>query len=416
MNRLILIGNGFDIAHGLKTKYSEFINEFWKKQVIELENNNLKLEWENEFVRFSNNTEPPFIFDSPINSVSDLYDFFKKKNINFIFKNFFLSNISTQLKKNTWVDIEIEYYRSLLKIFNRDDSIHLMHDIKLNSIEDLNNEFNQIKIELVKYLIEIQNNFDVNLPEFLKTKRKITDNIYKKIKIEELTSKKINEFEKLLERKVNESNLKVDLLKSVNCGKFYKINDLANNHLDLFPSNFLFLNFNYTDTENNYEAKDINFDINLLKEKIITSNTIHIHGNLNNEENPIIFGYGDELDENYLKIENLNDNKFLENIKSVKYLETDNYKNLLEFIESDEYQIYIMGHSCGISDRTLLNTIFEHDNCVSIKVFYHKFKKDNESNYTDNFQDIIKNISRNFKDKVKMRDRVVNKKYSSSLT
>ena len=69
-----------------------------------------------------------------------------------------------------------------------------------------------------------------------------------------------------------------------------------------------------------------------------------------------------------------------------------------------------MGHSCGTSDRTLLNTVFESDNCASIKVFYH-IKGDNK----DNFSDIIKNISRNFNDKALMRDRVVNKTYCEPL-
>ena len=30
MNRLILIGNGFDLAHGLKTSYNDFINWYWE--------------------------------------------------------------------------------------------------------------------------------------------------------------------------------------------------------------------------------------------------------------------------------------------------------------------------------------------------------------------------------------------------
>ncbi|MDR0538773.1 MAG: bacteriophage abortive infection AbiH family protein [Tannerellaceae bacterium] len=128
--------------------------------------------------------------------------------------------------------------------------------------------------------------------------------------------------------------------------------------------------------------------------------SIHIHGELNNPQNPIIFGYGDEL------IERLNDNDYLENMKSIKYLETENYKSLLSFINTDDYQIFVIGHSCGISDRTLLNTLFEHDNCASIKVFYHK-----KSDGTDNYSDIIRNISRCFNDKVKMREKVVNKSY-----
>ena len=31
MNRIIIVGNGFDLAHGLKTKYEDFINWYWKQ-------------------------------------------------------------------------------------------------------------------------------------------------------------------------------------------------------------------------------------------------------------------------------------------------------------------------------------------------------------------------------------------------
>jgi hypothetical protein len=40
----------------------------------------------------------------------------------------------------------------------------------------------------------------------------------------------------------------------------------------------------------------------------------------------------------------------------------------------DSFQVLIMGHSCGLSDRTLLNIVFEHNNCRSIKVFITKQK------------------------------------------
>ena len=29
MNRLVIIGNGFDLAHGLPTSYRDFIDDFW---------------------------------------------------------------------------------------------------------------------------------------------------------------------------------------------------------------------------------------------------------------------------------------------------------------------------------------------------------------------------------------------------
>ncbi len=29
MNRLVIIGNGFDLAHGLPTSYKDFIDDYW---------------------------------------------------------------------------------------------------------------------------------------------------------------------------------------------------------------------------------------------------------------------------------------------------------------------------------------------------------------------------------------------------
>ena len=57
-----------------------------------------------------------------------------------------------------------------------------------------------------------------------------------------------------------------------------------------------------------------------------------------------------------------------------------------------------------------LNTLFEHKNCVSIKPYYYK-KEDG----TDNYLELVMNISRNFTDMKLMRDRVVNKTYCEPL-
>src|SRR5690606_28016315 len=180
------------------------------------------------------------------------------------------------------------------------------------------------------------------------------------------------------------------------------LSDDASNYFDLIPEEILFLNFNYTFTEKLYWDY---FKFNpSIPEKDIKLRTIHIHGTTDKyDRNDIIFGFGDEIDEDYKSIENLNENIYLENIKSIKYLETDNYKQLLEFLNADNYQIFIFGHSCGISDRTLLNTLFEHKNCSSIKPFYYQTE-----NGTDNYSDIVRNISRNFSSKASMRDKVVN--------
>jgi hypothetical protein len=69
----------------------------------------------------------------------------------------------------------------------------------------------------------------------------------------------------------------------------------------------LFLNFNYTNTETLYCPDNKKCNI------------IHIHGELENPHNPIIFGYGDDTDDSYKRIANNYDDNYLENIKSFRY-------------------------------------------------------------------------------------------------
>ena len=182
-------------------------------------------------------------------------------------------------------------------------------------------------------------------------------------------------------------------------GSKYDWDDIYRNYPSFcLPDNIMLLNFNYTNTANQYvQAHHPIFEIN------------HIHGELSKPES-IIFGYGDELDENYKKISNLNDNEYLANFKSIKYLESDRYRKALQFMDAAPYQVFIMGHSCGNSDRTFLNTLFEHKNCVSIKPYYYK------NGEKDNYLEIVQNISRNFTDMKLMRDRVVNKTYCETFS
>ena len=130
---------------------------------------------------------------------------------------------------------------------------------------------------------------------------------------------------------------------------------------------------------------------------------------LNDDLNLINFGFGDEMDDNYKLIENINENEYLKNFKSFQYLQNSNYSNLLSYIDSDKFQVLIMGHSCGLSDRTLLNTIFEHNNCRSIKVYYHQWEDKVTKELKDNYTEITQNISRHFNKKKLMREKIVNK-------
>ena len=162
------------------------------------------------------------------------------------------------------------------------------------------------------------------------------------------------------------------------------------------PERTMLLCFNYTATAKLY-GQDYGYIVN------------YIHGELEHPEN-IIFGYGDELDKKYQGILEKNDNELLNKIKSIKYLESKCYHKMLDFLMAAPFQVLIMGHSCGNSDRTLLNTVFEHENCVSIKPFYHKWE-----NGGDNYLELVQNISRNFTNMRLFRDRVVNKEQCKTM-
>jgi hypothetical protein len=144
----------------------------------------------------------------------------------------------------------------------------------------------------------------------------------------------------------------------------------------------LILNFNYTSTIDLYYNWDFNKNVQL----------VHIHGKLNDKSNPIIFGYGDEIDGYYNRMKQLNQNEFLKNMKSYEYLETSNNQKLNTFLEEEIYTVKIMGHSCGVSDRFLLNKIFEHPNCEKIKIFFHE--KENSNDFSEKVKDISRHLEK----------------------
>src|SRR5690606_18117762 len=99
------------------------------------------------------------------------------------------------------------------------------------------------------------------------------------------------------------------------------------------------------------------------------------------EDNPIIFGFGDEYDKSYGEFENFKNKELFRHIKSFGYFKTSNYHDLIRFLGEGDFQVYILGHSCGLSDRTMLKQVFENENCKSIKIFYHQLN-DNTNDYT----------------------------------
>lgn len=346
MNRLIIIGNGFDLAHGLQTRYSDFLDWIKKEKIYnKLNHDFFNITHEDEIVFYNSGTIKQDLEEFDFEG--QLYiDGGKRTNGILYHKNYFLQELIANHSKNGWSDIENEYYGALIKL-TKDET-------NQKKIERLQRDFNEIIALLEKYLIKEEK--QKTLPTAI-----ISRIIDSEIKPKELSQ----EFLTYIKNIDSKTRVEFEKEKTV------------------------LLNFNYTNLSAHYEGENVK--------------TIHIHGELNDPYNPIIFGYGDELDDEYENLEKSNyKNVLFNNIKSVNYLKTDNYRKLNQYINSNFYQILIIGHSCGNTDRTLLNLLFEHPNCVSIKPFYRDYR-----NGKNNYFDLTVNISRNFNNKLKLRDRVV---------
>ena len=415
MNRIIIIGNGFDLAHGLATKYEDFINWYWDEWGSLLATSSkkhitdglcsFKLKDDVGLAGWYLVWGWSYKISTQTSSMRDIVELAKSESklCDFKVHSIFFAEICKAVEEKGWVDIEAEYY-------------HMLNSEYLSSPEKLNNEFAIVRTKLIEYLTSVQ---DSNINDYI-VNLSTKDCMMAPFSAKEIAIEAQNKWVEFVKRRIYNEDLvdNIKLYKPLDAKERYKevdvfrtnwqwqIDGMGLESIDegalpadmLYPNRIMLLNFNYTNTADMYIPDDsYHFPIN------------HIHGTLNNA-NSVIFGYGDEMDEKYQEISKLNNNDLLTNIKSIQYLEDVNYRNVLTFIESAPYQIYIMGHSCGTSDRTLLNTLFEHRNCVSIKPYY--FQKDNGE---DNYMEIVQNISRNFSDAQKMRDRVVNKQFCQPL-
>ncbi|MBK8832878.1 MAG: hypothetical protein IPN60_18840 [Saprospiraceae bacterium] len=141
----------------------------------------------------------------------------------------------------------------------------------------------------------------------------------------------------------------------------------AFNYLFSHLENLIVINFNYTSTIEKY---------------IENAKCINIHGHLSDNIDDIIFGYNANSEET-AKLRKMNDNNLLKNLKSYNYKNSDKY-DLIKNILRDRHlthEVWVIGHSCGYSDKVLLKEILEYPTVRTIRVFYH-----------NNFSDLINKV------------------------
>lgn len=416
MNRIVLIGNGFDLAHGLPTRYEDFINWYWDQWIEKFNacsNRTLSdglcsfsiIKGEESWQRWLWNYDFSQKFPAGKDFVEQIFT--DKEKFEVILSPLF-NQIYKSLHEKNWVDIENEYYRLLTESLSDkikctftpkelnsqlEKILHLLSQY-LNSLYIYDSICNDSIIQIILESIRIED-IAIGSVSHLYEHCNYWANQSKHVSYSHLETCGDTDRQALNGSDIVDGFLKNSVAKSSD-GRLM-VTDLAKIPLVfLKPFNTMLLSFNYTQIADAYAL-------------MCNLHTNHIHGDLT-EPQKLIFGYGDEIDNNYQELLKQEDNEYLKNIKSIRYLESSNYREMLKFIDAAPYQIYIMGHSCGNSDRTLLNTLFEHKNCVSIKPYYYQ-KKDG----SDIYMEIVQNICRNFTDMKLMRDRVVNKTFCEPL-
>ncbi len=368
-NIIFLIGNGFDLSHDLKTSYKDFILYYlWNsiKKAVENDKHNyeddcikINLNWivNVDHSKYYLNILKECINDHKLEEIifSNSAKINGYHSLQIISKSQFIYEILLKCLDSDWNGIEYSIYKVIKSAFlsvKSDIDIISVNPDKSIHFRNANETINQLNISvdcLKKHLIEYLKTLEV-------LERFNTDSIFNKNTIwGDSISKKIQEHEQDFTRKV------------------------------------LFLNFNYTE----YYLKIIDKIKEIVNDYYTHYDSISIHGKLSSNIEDIVFGIGDEQNNFYNDIENYFGDSWLKNMKSFHYFRKENYQKLLGFIEMGIYEIYILGHSCSITDRTLLNMLFENKNCKKIHIYHYKG--------IESYMKTAYNIARNFNDKVKLR-------------
>lgn len=351
---VVVIGNGFDIAHGFPTKYIQFSDWLLKdycQQAYDIILNNkdkgfLHGAFYNKFRDKNYLVEEIYgrydgtsfmkVFDAFIDKKPEnIYNFYNTNADelkNFISSEFILSLFATRY--NNWFDIERVFFDKLYSICKNNN-----RNYSVAAVRTINRDLEYLKLKLKEYLGTLE----------IKTNEKI---------------------------------------------HAYLMNKFSN------YQDVTIIDFNYTKTISTYNLKThIN---NFQNHKII-----NIHGSI--EDNNIIFGYGNDLDEKYQELKGYEINEIFDHFKTVDYSMFTNYSNMKEDINSNStYNALVIGHSLGMTDKTLLQEILENDNCNQIELLKRNDLVDKPIEFQKDFRDKIVALTRIINKEKTIRSKVIN--------
>ena len=373
---LLVVGNGFDLAHNLPTRYSDFL-DFMTLYIIKNYNNWQywgTRRWDNEpsvyeyYGYVLHEVRLKAVKNSPVNNLIEKYgEKFKSaieenKSLERFYENSFFryclyvySYKQSFDKEFNWIDIENEILKLLIELQSK--------------------KFTKDNLKSLTILIP-NRDFD----DKLTTREIFFPTVNKALKPKEIPPEQFRKnFFNCLFRELEDFSLLLKIyLKIVTDNfqnspkKIFNINTSDSNAI--FITNVL--SFNYTDTSELYVPS--------------VDRRYFINGNLNDDK--IILGIENPFsgdDANYIQD---NIHFFFKNVQRVLYDFSYDYKACFHDPErtikgvndpnsiKPQAHIYIIGHSLAVSDKYILNDIIKNADSVTIYYYNQKDKYDKIAN------------------------------------
>lgn len=346
---ILIIGNGFDLAHKLPTKYTDFLDFLENVRILKeempqnLEQLSDKIDENLRQYLFNSNSSRLDINSKHQNYITEMYELSKD--------NLWITWFNQERKLNKtlgkyWIDFEAEISNVIQKI----ESTLL----ELSPIEECIDNYNELRFELNKYPI-------FNL---------FINKIYDIDKSDEINMERITE------------KLHNDLNKLIRCFEIYledfvKNIDISQLSLDIYNLNVdKILTFNYTNTYQKLYYTDVDCD--------------HIHGkadiNNNIESDNMVLGIDDYLNEDE-KFTNTNFIEFKKYYQRLIKGTNCDYKKWIDEINQTKsftkHNVYIFGHSLASTDRDVLLDFIENEKTI-ITIYYN-----NSNQYSDQICNLV---------------------------
>lgn len=378
---IILLGNGFDLAHDLPTTYTNFLDFMKKIDPSYDEKNKLKLNPQiDKLINDSNNADS-------INKIQQLctdniwLEYFSIRNN--LYPNWcdFESEIEYITKNLEKMKKELETTREIAspKFYKHPSFDFLLLSIrslllstiyKSNLIESYSIDFLRNKLPGIAILTLGNNTFTFNkmIEDFPRTES-FAENL--SLPFEFLINfilKQLNDFTKCFEIYLS------IFINQIDIQKIYFINELIDKR------NLKILNFNYTNTIEHYKLP---YDADIC----------YIHGKAcNDDNNNLVLG----INETESKI----DPMFTRFRKYFQRIEKDCAYNYRAWINSINYQnrgkqfslgaaehnLYILGHSLTLNDKNILNELITLPG-MSTTIYY--YSDDSKLNLMENLASIL---------------------------